>query len=111
MKGIINMLKETQSKLLHSILHEVRISIISQLLLGEKNIADLVKKVKIERSKVCYHLSILENEKMLKSRYVILKEAHSKGRAGKVYSINKDKFRKIKEAIEDFKKEVYELGS
>jgi len=105
------MFKKVQSKLLQSILNEVRMSIINQLLLGEKNIADLVKKLKIERSKVCYHLSILESEKILKSRYVILEEAHSKGRAGKVYSINLNKFKEVKEALEDFKNKVDVLGS
>lgn len=105
------MLKSTQSKLLQSFLNEFRMSIINQLLLEENNIADLVKKVKFERSKVCYHLSILESEKILKSRYVILKEAHSKGRAGKVFSINLDKFKEAKKALEDFKREVDVLGS
>jgi len=105
------MLGVERSKLLQSIFNEFRISIINKLLLREENIADLSKKLKIERSRLCYHLNILEDEEILKSRYVILKEAHSKGRAGKVYSINIDKFKEAKEALEAFKREVDELGS
>lgn len=105
------MFKKTQSTLLQSILNNIRMSIINQLLLKESNIADLVKKVKIERSKLCYHLNILEDVKILKSKYIILKAAHSKGRAGKVYSIDLDKFKEAKEALEAFKNEVDGLGS
>lgn len=105
------MFQKVQSKLLQSILSEIRMSIINQLLLKESNIADLVKKVNTERSKLCYHLDILEDEKILKSRYVILKAAHSRGRAGKVYSIDLDKFKEAKEELEAFKKEVDRLGS
>lgn len=105
------MLKLAQSKLLQSILNEFRMSIINQLLLGEKNIADLDKELKIGRAKICYHLNILENAKILESKYIILQEARSKGRAGRVYSINQDRLKEAKKAIDDFKKEVGNLGS
>jgi predicted transcriptional regulator len=105
------MLRVEQSKLLQSIFNEFRISIINQLLLKEENIAGLSKKLKIERSKLCYHLNILANEKILNSKYVILEKARSKGKAGKVYSINQNKFKEVKKVLEDFKNEVDKLGS
>lgn len=105
------MLGVEQSKLLQSIFNELRISIINKLLSKKENIADLSKKLKIERSKLCYHLNILSNEKILNSKYVILEKAHSKGRAGKVYSVNLDKLKEVKKALEDFKNEVDKLGS
>lgn len=105
------MLGLEQSKLLKSIFNEFRISIIGQLLLKEKNIADLDKKLKIGRAKICYHLNILENAKILESKYIILQEAHSKGRAGRVYSINQDRLKEAKKAVDDFRNEVSNLGS
>lgn len=105
------MLKNIQSKLLYSIFNEIRISILNQLLLKEENIADLSKKLKIERSKLCYHLNILANEKILNSKYIILEKARSKGKAGKVYSVNPNKFKEAKKVLEDFKNEVDKLGS
>ena len=105
------MLKSIQSKLLQSILNEVRMSIINQLLSREENIADLSKKLKIERSKLCYHLNILASENIVNSKYVILEEAHSKGKAGKVYSINQSRFKEAKKVLENFKNEVDKLGS
>lgn len=105
------MLEVERSKLLQSIFNEIRISIINQLLLGKKNIADIEKKLKIPRNKICYHLNILENAKILESKYVILQGAHSRGRAGRVYSINQDRLAEAKKAIDDFRNKVDKLGS
>lgn len=105
------MLGVEQSKLLQSIFNEIRISIIGLLLLGKKNIADIERKLKIPRNNICYHLNILENAKILESEYVILQAAHSKGRAGRVYSINKERLAEAKKAIDVFRNKIDKLGS
>jgi len=100
------MLGHERTGLLQSILNESRASIIIKLLSGDKNIADLEKVLKLNRSTICYHLNILESVGILMSKYVILNMPHSMGRAGRVYSVNRDKLNEAIEAIEDFKKKI-----
>ena len=100
------MLGNERTGLLQSILNESRASIIIKLLSGDKNIADLEKVLKLNRSTICYHLNILENVGILMSKYVILEMPHSMGRAGRVYSVNRGKLNEAIKAIEDFKKKI-----
>jgi len=95
-----------KAKLRHSLLNESRVSIISNLLEKKQNISDLDKKLPIDRSTICYHLSILEGVGILESNYVILEAPQSRGRAGRVYSINSDRLKDAINAIEELRKEL-----
>lgn len=93
-------------KLRHSLLNESRVNIVSRLLSKTQNISDLDKQLSIDRSTICYHLNILEDIGILKSEYVILEAPQSKGRAGRVYSINHDRLLEAIKAIEELRKEL-----
>lgn len=98
--------KADKVKLRHSLLNSSRVSIISRLLPKAQNISDLVKQLSLDRSTICYHLNILEDVGILQSDYVILKGAQSKGRAGRIYSINHDRLGEAIQAIEDLREEL-----
>ncbi len=95
-----------KSKLRHSVLNDSRVSIISHLSTKAQNISDLDKQLPIDRSTICYHLNILEDVGILKSDYIILEAPQSKGRAGRVYSINHDRLLEAIAAIEELKEEL-----
>ena len=93
-----------KDKLRHSVLNKSRRDIISLLLSKEQNISELLKQLPtnpLNRSTVCYHLNILEDAGILQSKYVILQAVNSKGRAGRVYSINHDMLIRAVEAINE----------
>ena len=101
------MAENDKVKLRHSVLNEIRVNIINQLLDKAQNISDLEKRIKnINRSTICYHLNILEDAEILESEYQILQSAHSKGRAARVYSINRDKLTEAIKAIDELKEEI-----
>lgn len=95
-----------KDKLRHGVLNKARRDIIVHLLKKEQNISDLQKQLPsnpLNRSTICYHLNILEEAGILQSRYVILDAVGSKGRAGRVYSINHDVLLKAVQAIDELK--------
>ena len=100
------MAKVDKIEIAHSLLNTVRRSIVSALLPEPRYISDLVKKLEIDRSTICYHLNILEQAGLLKSEYKILEAAHSKGRAGRLYSIDLDRYLEAIGAIDDLKTEL-----
>lgn len=101
------MARADKVKLRHSLLNETRVDIISHLLEKSQNISGLERQLKkINRSTICYHLNILEDADILMSEYQILQTAHSKGRAARVYSINRDKLREAIKAIEELRQEL-----
>lgn len=93
-------------KLRHSLLNESRVNIITRLLSKPTNISDLDKNLPIDRSTICYHLNILEDVGILESKYVILEAPHSKGRAGRVYSINSERLTAAIESIQSLSKKL-----
>jgi predicted transcriptional regulator len=91
---MVNMKKDEQIKLIHAILNTTRKEIIVCLLKKKLNISDLNKELgiaKIDRSTLCYHLNIMEEAGLLRSEYRILEQPHSKGRAGRVYDVNRER--------------------
>lgn len=98
-----------KDKLRHSVLNEARRHIISLLLVKEQNISDLQRQLPtnpLNRSTICYHLNILEEAGILQSRYVILDKVGSKGRAGRVYSVNHAMLVEAVNAIDEIKGEL-----
>ncbi|MHB8105187.1 MAG: ArsR/SmtB family transcription factor [Dehalococcoidales bacterium] len=95
-----------KQKLLYSILDETRIKIITILNKNPQNISELDKMMGINRSKICYHLNILEESGILKFEYNILKETHSKGRAIKTYSINTNKLGLALKAVDELRNTI-----
>jgi len=98
-----------KDKLRHGVLNKARRAIISRLLEKEQNISELQRQLPtnpLKRSTICYHLNILEDAGILQSRYVILDNVGSKGRAGRVYSINHDTLIEAIQAIDELKGEL-----
>lgn len=95
-----------KDKLRHSVLNKARRDIIVHLLKKDQNISELQRQLPanpLNRSTICYHLNILEDAGILQSKYVILKAVGSKGRAGRVYSINHGMLIEAIEAIDELK--------
>jgi DNA-binding transcriptional ArsR family regulator len=96
-------------KLTHALLNEKRVGIVTTLLSEPTYISKLEKRLKIDRSTVCYHLNILEEVGLVQSEYKILEAAHSKGRAGRTYSVNRGKLKEAIKAIEELKCELSQV--
>jgi len=93
-------------KLRHSLLNRARVDIISGLLAKPRNISELEKQLDINRSTICYHLNTLEEVGILQSKYKILQAAQSKGRAGRIYSINTERLGEAIRAVEELRDEL-----
>lgn len=96
-------------KYIHALLNDTRVSIIVSLFTKAKNISDLMKEPpikEVDRSTLCYHLNILEDVGLVKSNYVILEAPHSKGRAGRVYQVDRKQLAQVIKAMDEFKKEL-----
>lgn len=95
-----------KDKLRHGVLNKARRDIIVHLLKKEQNISDLQKQLPsnpLNRSTVCYHLNILEGVGILQSKYVILDGKGSKGRAGRLYSVNTSRLTEALQAIDELR--------
>jgi DNA-binding transcriptional ArsR family regulator len=92
--------------LAHALVHENRIKIIDSLLQKPQHISALAHAVGVDRATLCYHLNVLERVGLVQSEYVILESPHSKGKAGRIYRVNKDQLRA---AIELITKEISSL--
>lgn len=102
------MVTADKDRLRHSVMNKARREIIVSLVQGEKNISGLQQQLPnnpLNRSTICYHLNILEDVGILQSKYVILDGVSSKGRAGRVYSVNHDKLIEALQAIDELKDE------
>jgi predicted transcriptional regulator len=103
------MVEVDKDKLRHSVLNKARRDIILRLLKKEQNISELQKQLPtnpLNRSTICYHLNILEDAGILRSRYVILDKEGSKGRAARVYSIDHGMLVKAVDAIGELTDEL-----
>lgn len=89
--------------LAHALVHENRLKIVDSLLQKPQHVSALADKVGIDRATLCYHLNLLEKVGLVESEYVILEPPHSRGKAGRIYKVNKDRLRA---AIELITKEI-----
>jgi DNA-binding transcriptional ArsR family regulator len=92
--------------LAHALVHENRFKIVDSLLEKPRHISALATKVGIDRATLCYHLNLLERVGLVESDYVILEQPRSKGKAGRVYKVNKDR---LQEAIKEITEEISSL--
>ena len=92
---------KTKGELVHSLLGDTRIRVVSALLSGPKNISGLAQSLGTDRSTVCHHLSMLETAGLLKSEYRILEASGPKTMAARFYSIDEDRMREAVEAVEE----------
>jgi len=65
------------------------------------HVSEIAKKMTLDRSKVAYHLGLLEDLDLVTSEYVILKEPHSMGKAGRTYRINEEEIAKITKLVSE----------
>jgi DNA-binding transcriptional ArsR family regulator len=93
--------------LAHALVHENRLKIIDSLLQKPQHVSALADEVGVDRATLCYHLNLLEKVGLVESEYVILEPPHSRGRAGRVYRVNKDHLRA---AIKLITKEISALA-
>jgi len=82
------------------VMEPTRATILKSLLSNAKYISELAGDIKLDRSSVAYHLSVLEQNNLVSSEYRILVEPHSKGKAARVYSVNLELYKKIINGIE-----------
>ncbi len=92
--------------LAHALVHENRFKIIETLSKEPQYISALASKIGLDRATTCYHLNLLEKVGLIESKYKILLEPHSKGRAARVYKLNR---KRLNEAIETITSEVSKL--
>jgi DNA-binding transcriptional ArsR family regulator len=77
------------------IMEPIRASIIKSLVKGANYIGAIADELKLDRSVVAYHLSILEKNNLVGSEYQILVPPHSPGKAARFYKLNIDFYTKI----------------
>jgi DNA-binding transcriptional ArsR family regulator len=87
-------------ELVHALIEPVRVKIIRSLLNGPKYISQLASETQSDRSTISYHLGVLERNDLLKSKYEVLVEPRSKGKAARVYEINHKRLDQALEEIE-----------
>ncbi|MCJ7633200.1 winged helix-turn-helix domain-containing protein [Candidatus Bathyarchaeota archaeon] len=66
---------------------------------SDTHVSEIARRMSIDRSTVAYHLGLLENLDLVSSRYEILEQPHSMGKAGRIYKVNEEEIRKVSEAI------------
>jgi predicted transcriptional regulator len=94
--------------LIHALLDNIRKKAILQLLDKPMNISELMEGAglqKAQRSVFCYHLNMLEKIGLLKSKYVILKMPHPKGKAGRIYEINHDRLIEALDVLDEYQRD------
>lgn len=93
----------SEFKVFHAIAHPHRAKILSFVADNPRlHAGQISKRLGMKRSKVAYHLGLLEKYNVVMSEYKILKEAGSKGKAARVYSINEKEIDKILKSMEAF---------
>jgi len=88
---------EDKWRLIRALADKHRKQLVDALLKKPQYISQLADTVKLDRSTVSYNLAVLESAKLLESHYEILQTARSKGKAARVYSVNRAK---LKEALD-----------
>lgn len=90
-------------RLIRAIASPQRIKLIKTLSKEPQYISKLAEKTGLDRSTTSYNLAVLESAKLLDSKYVILEQSHSKGKAARVYSINKKRLNEAIDLITDIR--------
>ncbi len=89
-----------ETRLIRAVTQAERNKIIHHLQEGSKNISELAKLVKVDRTTVSYHLGVLEYTKVVKSNYKMLRVPHSMGKIGRYYTINSARLKAAKKAMQ-----------
>jgi len=76
-----------------------RVQLIKALLKKPQYISQLADTVHLDRSTVSYNLAVLESAKIVESHYEILQEARSKGKAARVYKVNKARLKEVTDLV------------
>lgn len=96
-------------KFIHALLNDTRAHLIATLFQKNNNISGLLEQPRfkgVDRSTLCYHLNVLEEVGLIKSKYVILEAPYSKGRAGRFYEVDRNQLAKAMTALESLKREI-----
>lgn len=78
-------------EVLHAIVHPIRRVIIETLLKTSLNIQELSDKLQTPRTTLAYHLGILENFKIINTRYEL---TNNPGKLAKYYSVDEKELSK-----------------
>ena len=94
-------------ELAHSILNKQRRKMIGVFLSkGPRHISQIATDVGIDRATASYHLTALEDVGIVSSDYHILKPPQSKGRAARVFTIDRNRLRQAIEAADSLTDEL-----
>ena len=85
----------------HVIVEPLRKEIIKSLIESPKYISQIASSTKSDRSTISYHLGVLEKSGLVNSEYKVLVKPQSKGKAARVYTINRER---LNEALEEVAK-------
>jgi DNA-binding transcriptional ArsR family regulator len=72
----------------------------------ELYISQIVEATNMSRPTVVHHLRVLEKTGLVRSRYIILKQPSSKGRAARVFSVDQQK---LAEAVKTLEQQFQKL--
>lgn len=85
-------------------LHPIRLKILHILEeKGEMYIDEIAKNVDIDRRLISFHLGVLQNYGFLESSFKVVEEPHSKGKAGRFFTLT-SKYEETKSRLSDFLK-------
>jgi len=88
-------MSKLEDKLVRALADAHRVQLIKALLKKPQYISQLAGTVDLDRSTVSYNLAVLESAKIVESHYEILQEARSKGKAARVYTVNKSRLKEV----------------
>lgn len=94
---------DNREKLVKALGDPNRIQLIKALLGKSQYVSELARTTKLDRPTVSYNLVVLESAGILQSEYQILVPPHSKGRAARVYSVNKARLREALELLDQLR--------
>ncbi|HVB11911.1 MAG TPA: ArsR family transcriptional regulator [Nitrososphaerales archaeon] len=66
---------------------------------GKKNISELSRLTNIDRTSMTHHLGILKNYGIVTSKYEQLPSGKLKGKFGKYYELNNEKYEEAKKIV------------
>ena len=102
--------KETyEERLLDAFLDPFRLRIIDLLMdAGRMYPRQIAEKLNADRSKVVYHLHILEKADLVHSEYAVVKPHSSPAKFAKFYFVNEEKLKKAASLVEKYLEEFRE---
>jgi|GEM_PF-2285917 predicted transcriptional regulator len=86
---------------------EARLLIMGAISDKPRYISQIVGDTGLTRPAVCFHLGVLERVDLVSSTYEVIEPPNSPaGRAARVYTLNKDKYREARVAFEKLAPEI-----